>query len=71
MAHGTSDPVIKFTVGSGSADLLVSDFGWKKVTSSEGNGLLFKAYKGMPHSASPEELADLQSWLQKIIPQDS
>jgi len=53
MAHGTQDPVVPFAAGQRSAQALRDlglDVDWH-------------AYP-MPHSVCPEELADLQRWLE-------
>jgi len=71
MAHGTADPLLKFSLGKESAEMLVKDFGWTEEEASieKPSGLLFTPYPGLMHSAWPQELQDLETWLQKVIPQ--
>jgi len=71
MAHGTSDPLLKFSLGKNSSEMLIKEFGWTEEEPSiqKPAGLLFTPYNGMMHSACPRELQDLEVWLQKVIPQ--
>ncbi|MBW0525227.1 hypothetical protein O181_064942 [Austropuccinia psidii MF-1] len=58
--HGTDDPVVKYDWGSQSVNFLRGDLGLSHVD--------FKSYQGLVHSASPQELADLLTWLNDCIP---
>ncbi|CAI5527895.1 unnamed protein product [Closterium sp. Naga37s-1] len=62
MAHGEADSLVPFAFGKGSAQVL-QEAGFSNLT--------FKSYRGMAHSACPEELADLKAWLQKNVPPPS
>ncbi|GJP41082.1 hypothetical protein CLOM_g720 [Closterium sp. NIES-68] len=62
MAHGEADGLVPFAFGKGSAKVL-QEAGFSNLT--------FKSYRGMAHSACPEELADLKAWLQKHVPPPS
>ncbi|CAI5500123.1 unnamed protein product [Closterium sp. Naga37s-1] len=62
MAHGEADGLVPFAFGKGSAQVL-QEAGFSNLT--------FKSYRGMAHSACPEELADLKAWLQKNVPSPS
>ncbi|KAA8909604.1 hypothetical protein TRICI_004439 [Trichomonascus ciferrii] len=59
MGHGEVDDVVKFEYGKSSAEALKSSFGRQSVE--------FHQYPNLPHSASPQELSDLMSFLSKII----
>ncbi|KAF2669040.1 Phospholipase/carboxylesterase [Microthyrium microscopicum] len=58
MAHGSDDPVVMFEYGKLSAEVL------KK----SGYNVDFKVYQGMGHSACPEELEELETYLGTVIP---
>ena len=59
MGHGDADPVVKYPWGKKTAEQL-QEWGWK---------VDFKTYKGLPHSAAPEEIEDLKTYLQARIPE--
>lgn len=59
MGHGDADPVVQYKWGQATASTL-KQWGWE---------VDFKTYKGLPHSAAPEELEDLKNYLQKRIPE--
>ncbi|KAM6491346.1 lysophospholipase I [Amanita muscaria] len=42
----------------------------KLIKDNEVNGLVFKSYQGMQHSACEEELQDLASWPRAILPKE-
>ena len=69
MAHGSADPLIDVSIGKGSSEKLIAEFGWKKdsLSTDKPAGLVFETYP-MEHSACPEELHDLGNWLKKVIP---
>jgi len=58
MAHGDQDPVVSLDKGKLSADLL-KEWGWK---------VDFKTYRGLAHSADPDEIDDLEKYLKEVIP---
>lgn len=58
MGHGDMDPVVKYQYGQMTKDKL-EEWGWK---------IDFRTYKGMPHSACPEEIDDLEKWLRERVP---
>ncbi|KAF7197213.1 Acyl-protein thioesterase 1 [Pseudocercospora fuligena] len=58
MGHGDADPVVRYAWGKATADKL-KDWGWN---------VTFNTYKGLPHSAAPQEIEDLAQYLQKQIP---
>ncbi|KAK3687044.1 hypothetical protein LTR37_019206 [Vermiconidia calcicola] len=58
MGHGSADPLIKVEWGQMTADKL-KGWGWD---------VDFKTYRGLQHSASPEEIDDLERYLKERIP---
>ncbi|KAK4117526.1 acyl-protein thioesterase-1-like protein [Canariomyces notabilis] len=58
MAHGDSDQVVNIALGKTSFDLL----------KGMGYNAEFKVYKGMEHSASLEELDDVEAFLRERLP---
>jgi predicted esterase len=58
MGHGDADPVVKYAWGQMTADKL-KEWGWN---------VDFKTYAGLPHSAAPQEIDDLEAYLNKRIP---
>lgn len=58
MGHGTGDPVVKYQYGQATANQL-KEWGWN---------VDFRTYPGLPHSAAPEELEDLEKYLLAQIP---
>lgn len=62
MCHGTADPIVPFPSGQRSSELL-----------RRGGcaNLRFKEYRGMEHSSSPEEFADVLQFLLSALPQVS
>jgi len=56
MCHGTQDPVIATPMASGSRDVL----------KSLGYAVDWREYP-MPHSVSPQEIADISAWLRVIL----
>ncbi|MCJ1374330.1 hypothetical protein MMC20_005562 [Loxospora ochrophaea] len=58
MGHGTADPLVKYDWGQGTANAL-NDMGWK---------VDFKSYKDLVHSADPQEIDDLQSYIEDRLP---
>ena len=58
MGHGDADPLVKVQWGEATAQKL-KDWGYE---------VDFKTYKGLPHSAAPQEIDDLEEYLKKRIP---
>ncbi|KAK5111803.1 hypothetical protein LTR62_004723 [Meristemomyces frigidus] len=58
MGHGNADQVVKYQWGQLTAEKL-REWGWN---------VEFKTYRGLPHSAAPEEIGDLEKWLEGRIP---
>ena len=58
MGHGDMDPVVQNKWGKMTADKL-KEWGWN---------VDFRTYPGLPHSASPQELDDLEKYLNDRIP---
>ena len=54
MGHGDSDPLVQYQWGKDTAKVL-GELGWK---------VDFRTYKGLAHSADPEEINDLEKWLE-------
>ena len=58
MCHGNADPVVPFELGKMSRDHL------QKLNFS----VDWKEYAGMPHTAFPDELDDVEEYLAKVLP---
>ena len=58
LGHGDVDPLVQFAYGTKSADFL----------KSIGYNVEFNAYHGVAHTASDEEIADVATFLNKILP---
>ncbi|KAK3654702.1 hypothetical protein LTR56_003975 [Elasticomyces elasticus] len=58
MGHGDADQVVRYAWGKMTADTL-KGWGWN---------VDFKTYRGLPHSAAPEEIDDLEKYLNQRIP---
>lgn len=58
MGHGDSDPLVLPAWGQLSADLLRKE-GWK---------VDLKMYRGLEHSADPDEIDDVENFLKKTLP---
>lgn len=58
MGHGDADQVVKYEWGQKTAEKL-RDWGWN---------VDFRTYRGLPHSAHPDEINHLESWLNQRIP---
>ncbi|CAH1773991.1 unnamed protein product, partial [Owenia fusiformis] len=58
--HGKSDPVVPFTMGNMTADLL------KSFTSNHE----LKSFNGLGHSSSPQEMQDVQVFIDKVLPHE-
>jgi len=58
MAHGDADPVVAYKWGEQSAARL----------RELGCNVDFRTYRGLGHSAAPQELEDLCAFLAKVLP---
>lgn len=58
MGHGDVDPLVKLEWGQETAKVL-KGLGWK---------VSFNVYKGLAHSADPQEMDDLEKWLGERLP---
>jgi phospholipase/carboxylesterase len=56
MAHGTFDPVVDVRLGEET----------RRTLEARGYALTWRTYP-MPHAVSPEEIADITSWLQRVL----
>jgi predicted esterase len=68
--HGTSDPLVRYNLGTESREFLTGTIGFKLTTNST-TGLEFRSYEGMAHSSCQTELDDLSAWLKRVIPKGS
>lgn len=57
--HGEADPMVPFTFGKMSAELM------KSFSSTNHE---FKTYPGLGHSSSEQEMLDIKEWIQKVLP---
>jgi len=67
-AHGTTDPVIHFESTRKGVDFLKTEVGIAAAGELGAPGIDFRAYAGLPHSTSEQELSDLGQWLKKVVP---
>lgn len=58
MGHGDKDPIVRYDWGQMTAGKL-REWGWS---------VDFKTYRNLPHSAAPEEIDDLEKYLNERIP---
>ncbi|CAD0084829.1 unnamed protein product [Aureobasidium vineae] len=58
MGHGDADPVVRYEWGQATAKTL-QEWGWN---------VDFKTYKGLPHSAAPQEINDLERYIKERVP---
>lgn len=58
MGHGDADPVVRYDWGQKTAKQL-KDWGWN---------VDFRTYKGLPHSAHPDEIDHLEAYLKQRVP---
>lgn len=59
MCHGEEDPVVRFQYGKDSK---------QKLQNAGVADLQFISYPNMEHSASMDELDDVKTWLQRVLP---
>ena len=58
MGHGDADQVVKYQWGQKTAEQLKA-WGWN---------VDFRTYKGLPHSADPDEIDHLEAYLKAHVP---
>ncbi|KAK5164406.1 acyl-protein thioesterase 1 [Cryomyces antarcticus] len=58
MGHGDADQVVRYEWGQKTAQKL-KEWGWS---------VKFNTYRGLPHSADPQEIDDLERYLKERIP---
>uniref|UniRef100_A0A3Q3NAC8 Acyl-protein thioesterase 1 n=1 Tax=Labrus bergylta TaxID=56723 RepID=A0A3Q3NAC8_9LABR len=58
--HGDADPLVPFIFGSQTAEKMKSLINPANIT--------FKSYRGLPHSACPEEMVDVKRFIEKQLP---
>lgn len=59
LAHGEIDPMVKYEWGCVSNQVLGENLGYK---------VEWRTYPNLEHSADPQEIADMEKWLQRRIP---
>jgi len=59
MGHGDSDELVKHDWGVQTAKILKEDLGHK---------VEFKTYRGLAHSAAPEEIDNLEAFVKRCLP---
>ena len=59
MGHGDSDPLVRYAWGQKTAETL-KEWGWN---------VELKTYKGLQHSASPQEIDDLERYIAERVPE--
>lgn len=60
--HGLADPMVAYPMATRTKEMLLSELGATDYT--------LKGYAGLQHSVNPEELRDVMSFLQKVLPDD-
>ncbi|KAJ7185735.1 Phospholipase/carboxylesterase [Mycena filopes] len=68
--HGKADPLVSYDLGRTCADYVITEVGIPAALPNAEfpKGLDFHAYEGLAHSIGADELADVDSWLKKILP---
>jgi predicted esterase len=59
MCHGEEDPVVRFQYGKMSKE---------KLQAAGVSDVTFCTYPDMEHTASMDELDDVKTWLQRVLP---
>ncbi|KAL0636082.1 hypothetical protein Q9L58_004988 [Maublancomyces gigas] len=59
LAHGENDPTVKYAWGEASKQVLSGELGYE---------VEWRTYPNLGHSADPQEIADMEKWLHKILP---
>ena len=65
--HGRDDPLVPLRLAEMSKEYLLNA-GCKPAGEESPAGLEYHTYDGVPHSVSPEEIADLGKWLKRVVP---
>ena len=60
--HGEADPMVQYIMAEKSRQHVVDEGGATEYT--------IKGYAGLPHSVSPEEIADVMEFLSRVLPPD-
>ena len=60
MGHGDADEMVKYAWGQKTAEVLRKDLGC--------SNLVFKTYPNLPHSADPDEIDDVETFLHECLP---
>lgn len=73
--HGDADPIVKYSFGARSTELLKEGLGFgpfRQITDGphkgKYTGVDFRTYPSMAHSACLEEVEALAQWLEKVVP---
>ncbi|EAU84403.1 lysophospholipase I [Coprinopsis cinerea okayama7 len=67
--QGSDDTLVQPKFASDSAEFVKKEIGTPVASSQTSpNGLAFKMYRGLAHSANDEELADLKAWIKNVLP---
>ncbi|KAI0711048.1 Phospholipase/carboxylesterase [Cerioporus squamosus] len=68
--HGKADPIVRFDRATLSLEFLKKELGISTVEPENvlNGGIEFHAYEDLPHSADPEELEELKTFLKKVLP---
>lgn len=66
--HGKNDPLVKYQFAEMSLNFLKNELRIPEATKENPVGIEHHAYPGLVHSASDEEIEDLQAWLEKVMP---
>lgn len=59
LAHGELDPVVKYAWGEASKKMLSGDLKYE---------VEWRTYPNLEHSADPQEIVDMEKWLQGRLP---
>ena len=65
--HGKNDPLVRYKWAEKSLEFLKDELGIGPASENDLAGVEFHGYAGLVHSASEDELEDLQTWLKKVI----
>lgn len=66
--HGKSDPLVRYPWAEQSVNFLKVQLRIAEATKENAVGIEFHGYVGLVHSANDEEVEDLQTWLERVIP---
>ena len=68
--HGTQDTVVPYELALSSIKLLTEEADIRKVDRDRLEGLEFRSYEGMTHTAEDKEIDDFRAWLKRVIPKN-